>query len=353
MPIPKLFKDKGTPVPDWNLSPSALKKAQEAFRASAAAMSAAAKTTARGTKKAARKAAAKKAATKKAATKKASASKASAAASRVVSPHVLFRRVDLISDRLRFRRRWEDLIRIWPRRRKNQKNMTPTEWSVYINAINTIASPGAQSPTYQEFVSIHVQAMDMSNHAAHSWGVHTMFNEDGTIAHVGTNFLAWHREYISKLEARLLLVNPAVVLPYWDWINDRAIPPQLSNPSDLSAWGITRGTTFNPNSLPDQSDINSVKSSTTFTAFQTALESPHGWVHNAVGGTMRSSSSPADPLFWLHHAMVDKIWADWEKANPGASFNPPNMNETLKPPPIITSKVSEVVNTSDLGYVYV
>src|SRR6267378_2401282 len=52
-----------------------------------------------------------------------------------------------------------------------------------------------------------------------------------------------------------------------------------------------------------------------FLAFSGALELPHGWVHNAVGGTMGSSRSPADPLFWLHHAMVDRLWSIWATAH--------------------------------------
>ncbi len=38
----------------------------------------------------------------------------------------------------------------------------------------------------------------------------------------------------------------------------------------------------------------------------------HGRVHNWVGGNMLSSSSPNDPLFWMHHANLDRIWAEWQ-----------------------------------------
>lgn len=135
----------------------------------------------------------------------------------------------------------------------------------------------------------------------------------------------------------------------WDWVNDRAIPPQLSNPADLTEWGITRGT-FNAAGLPTAATINSVIGSIDFNSFTAALEGPHGWVHNAVGGTMATSTSPADPLFWLHHAFIDKLWANWEVTHTGK--NPPNITETLQPPPIMTRKVSQVLNTRDVGYVY-
>ncbi|GMV99367.1 MAG: tyrosinase [Candidatus Hydrogenedentota bacterium] len=37
------------------------------------------------------------------------------------------------------------------------------------------------------------------------------------------------------------------------------------------------------------------------------------WVENSIqyGGTMLLHSSPADPIFWLHHAYVDKLWEEW------------------------------------------
>ena len=33
---------------------------------------------------------------------------------------------------------------------------------------------------------------------------------------------------------------------------------------------------------------------------------------------MASQTSPADPLFYLHHCMVDRLWATWQINNPGA-----------------------------------
>jgi tyrosinase len=174
--------------------------------------------------------------------------------------------------------------------------------------------------------------------------------------HDGRNFLTWHREYLAKLEARLRLINPLVTIPYWNWVEDRAIPPQLNAPADISSWGITRGSSFNAAMLPDAVWINTVMGTgvtpPSFTAFSSALESPHGRVHNVVGGTMATSRSPADPIFWLHHAFVDKLWADWQEANTGSTFNPPNGTETLQEAPIFTRKVSQVLSTRSLGYVY-
>ena len=227
--------------------------------------------------------------------------------------------------------------------RKNQKNLNATEWSRFIHAIEALAATGVPAPRYQDFVEVHRQSMD--THAGHLWGAHTMGGHDGR------NFLTWHREYLAKLEAALIAMNPLVTIPYWDWVNDRAIPPQLSAASDLAAWGVTRGA-FNSAFLPTAPVINGVIASTDFTSFTGALEGPHGWVHNAVGGTMGTSTSPADPLFWLHHGFIDKLWADWQVAHPAPGGNPPNMSETLQPPPIMTRTVGQVQTTRALGYVY-
>lgn len=145
-------------------------------------------------------------------------------------------------------------------------------------------------------------------------------------AHGGLKFLPWHREYLAKLEARLIMINPLVSIPYWNWVEDRAIPAQLSDPSDLAAWNITRGTSFNSSLLATATQISTLMVSPDFAGFSTTLEaSPfHNRVHILVGGTMATSRSPADPLFWLHHAFIDKLWADWQQTHPGAAFNPPN-----------------------------
>jgi tyrosinase len=326
MPIPKLITTQGHKMDSWNLTESELNKAQSAFREVGAPGAEAITEKPKAAKKASKKASAK-----------------TAAAPRAFNSLTVIKSNDLIINQ----EWWKKLAAVVQnRKRKNQKSLTATEWNAYIDAIEAIAAPGAASPTFQEIVGVHMTAMDPNNHAAHSWGVHTMGS------HSGKNFLAWHREFLAKLEARLMLVNPLVTIPYWNWVVDRAIPAQLTNKSDLKAWGITRGI-FKANQLPVQSDINTVMNKTTFASFQTALESPHNWVHNAVGGTMATSASPADPLFWLHHAFVDKIWADWQKTHTGAAHKPSNLNETLKPPPIITRKVSQVLSTSSLGYVYV
>jgi tyrosinase len=41
--------------------------------------------------------------------------------------------------------------------------------------------------------------------------------------------------------------------------------------------------------------------------------SPHAGGHGGVGGQMQNGvSSPGDPLFYLHHTWLDKVFWDWQ-----------------------------------------
>jgi hypothetical protein len=90
---------------------------------------------------------------------------------------------------------------------------------------------------------------------------------------------------------------------------------------------------------------------TPLTPFQSNLDPIHGNVHNAIGGDMATAHSPTDPLFFLHHANVDRLWAQWEQGPNDA--DPPNAGSSLKPRgSIITGKINSVLNIQRLGYSY-
>ncbi len=40
---------------------------------------------------------------------------------------------------------------------------------------------------------------------------------------------------------------------------------------------------------------------------------PHDNVHGAVGGFMSQFLSPVDPIFWTHHANIDRLWDVWTR----------------------------------------
>lgn len=48
----------------------------------------------------------------------------------------------------------------------------------------------------------------------------------------------------------------------------------------------------------------------------------HNRVHIWVGGDMGPGTSPNDPVFFLHHCNVDRLWARWQYAHPNAPYLP-------------------------------
>ena len=88
----------------------------------------------------------------------------------------------------------------------------------------------------------------------------------------------------------------------------------------------------------------------------------HNRVHLWVGGNMVPMTSPHDPIFFLHHSFVDKLWADWQalqmKNNPHwaphyapLKDGPPghNIDDVLAP---FTHTVRDVLDIRKLGYRY-
>ena len=98
--------------------------------------------------------------------------------------------------------------------------------------------------------------------------------------------------------------------------------------------------------------------STTFTTFKDTLENgPHGEIHMEVGvvngvreAMARITVSPADPLFWLHHAQVDRLWAQWQAAHAGKNPRLTGVNAVMDP---WSEREQQVRSISTLGYRYV
>jgi tyrosinase len=45
-------------------------------------------------------------------------------------------------------------------------------------------------------------------------------------------------------------------------------------------------------------------------------------VHAFIGGKMTTMSSPNDPVFWLHHCNLDRLWAKWQLTHPDRTYLP-------------------------------
>jgi tyrosinase len=231
--------------------------------------------------------------------------------------------------------------------RKNQATWTTQDWQTFIAAIDAMHGTSASVPAYRAFVQVHVAAMSMGGMA---WGVHTM----PQMGMVGRNFLAWHRRFLWQFEQRLQKENPNLAIPYWDWIADPAIPAPLDDAATLRRWSVLRSWT--PRDMPTRAEVDNVTAATSFARFQRRLElGPHVDVHVAVGGedgsgTMNSASSPADPIFWLHHANIDRLWAKWQTDHPNAG--PTNPTDILQPAPLFGVAVSTQLSVASLGYSY-
>lgn len=89
---------------------------------------------------------------------------------------------------------------------------------------------------------------------------------------------------------------------------------------------------------------------------------PHGTVHGGVGGEEGWMSNilaaAKDPIFWLHHCNIDRIWAQW-LAQAGGRENPPDpawLNQPFEFDDAERKRVSktcgEVVDTETLDYKY-
>jgi len=57
----------------------------------------------------------------------------------------------------------------------------------------------------------------------------------------------------------------------------------------------------------------------------------HLWVSGASKGSMWWMSSPNDPVFFLHHCNVDRLWAQWQAANPQQQYHPTGATGEIGP----------------------
>lgn len=253
--------------------------------------------------------------------------------------------------------------------RKNAKFLTPTERENFVRAcvllkahiVNPAAPANQQYSKWDEYVAIH--QMIQSAFAPGSPNVN--FGHGGSGAY---SFLSWHRYFLLRLELDLQSKVGGVMVPYWDWSDPAPImtdtfigpngtvnnevrsgyfavdaPGTGSNPTPSPAWwpaglvgwrlpaafgmfaGALRRAIGMPGSLVWAADMVTTLGQGSYATFQSMLESGAGLMgggppmHNAMhswwggGGHMSSAQvSSFDPIFFLHHANVDRLWAMWQ-----------------------------------------
>ncbi len=216
--------------------------------------------------------------------------------------------------------------------RKNQKNLNQDEWDDFIAAVRAIQDVEASAPNYSSLARVHTSRFHQRT------------------AHRYPEFLPWHREYLWTFENRLRHERPDVTLPYWNWVEDRTIPPRLAKASE---WGVTRGMDADDSVGDYKAEVNDAFAQQTFRGFHSSINSPHGGIHIDVGGMSGEMGnimrSPEDILFWLHHCFLDKLWADWQVDNPNAE---PDMPKQLLPESLFTHTGNDVLKINNMGYSY-
>lgn len=216
--------------------------------------------------------------------------------------------------------------------------------------------------------------------------------------HFSWFFLPWHRWYLYYFEQMILaaikpLGGPADwALPYWNYSDttnpDRLkLPPafiaqkmQDNTPNPLFVSNRARGnngaavgndTHASLDCLKERQYTANLPADPGYggpkTAFNHedgdvgALEAvPHGAMHNRVGDWMSGfSTAGLDPIFWLHHSNIDRLWVVWRKRNPQQNTDPTeNAWRKMSFPfrdaqkAAVTKKAGDAVNTVTLGYEY-
>jgi tyrosinase len=240
-----------------------------------------------------------------------------------------------------------------------------------------IGGPPVPVSTYDLFVIWHYTTMMTMTPPGNSAGRNA--------AHRGPIFLPWHRVMLMLFESNLqrVLPDPTFGLPYWDWAadGDRTAAQQktskiwaatcmggqgtpvtsgpfqfkASDPAsfrvriEANAFGqliaTNRGlqrsfATSGVTRLPRTQDLRDALALTPSdapqwdadsAAFRNRLEGWSGgpggepWSHNRVhvwvGGDMSPGTSPNDPVFFLNHCNVDRMWESWMTAH-GRTYVP-------------------------------
>jgi tyrosinase len=207
-------------------------------------------------------------------------------------------------------------------------------------------------------------------------------------------FLPWHRAYTAMYEriVRHLAKNDDFAMPFWDWtanplmpevfltpktpngkpnwlyVSDKGwqrtwpskkpMPPEIVGSAVLKA--ILSATAYEEFGTSRPRGQNSLDLSwiTTRTGAQNELEgTAHNLVHNNIGGWMPSASSPRDPIFFMHHCNIDRIWAVWNLHNPNSPDKlwtdmPFTRNFFNADGSSWSPKVSDLYLPEELGYTY-
>jgi tyrosinase len=215
--------------------------------------------------------------------------------------------------------------------RKNANTLKAGERDRFLLALaklNSIAQAPAPSG-YQTLRNMHVTAANGEEHS-------------------GPQFLPWHRTYLLDLERQLQAIDPSVSMHYWRFdlpapnvftrvfMGETKRSPTtasfvvLDPGNPLVGWvtdsvpGILRSATFNTltQAAPGQpgfellNQAETLALGTAYPDFREMEDTPHGAAHVSFNGWLSAiPTAPKDPLFFMLHANVDRLWALWQWLN--------------------------------------
>ena len=166
-------------------------------------------------------------------------------------------------------------------------------------------------------------------------------------------FLSWHRGYVYAFEAIVAakvkeLTGDEWALPYWNYLNNdnldaRRVPDAFlektlpdGSPNPLSKYPRRQGLTQLQPGPRDGFSLAAMEENdfqvgndgsigfgggvtgnfVQFARWTGDLENnPHNTVHRLIGGEQGFMANPylagLDPIFWLHHCNIDRLWEAW------------------------------------------
>ncbi len=167
--------------------------------------------------------------------------------------------------------------------------------------------------TYREAVR-RMKALPSSD--PRSWVRQAQIHRDNC-PHRDWRFGPWHRAYLHFFEeiCREITGDEGFALPYWDWDNLPSVPSYFFQDVFNTRRVIVPGQLLNIGRV-DYSGSGFLSAFGNVNIAGEIESSPHNAVHADVGGAMENTITAAeDPIFWLHHAMVDRQIASWESRN--------------------------------------
>jgi tyrosinase len=209
-------------------------------------------------------------------------------------------------------------LAVMVRIRKNANRLTPGERDRFVSAFARLNNQGAGR--FADFREMHTAVSSPQAHGA-------------------PGFLPWHRAYLLDLERELQAIDPSVALPYWRFdqpapniftreflgVSDTIGTVQFSASNPLRFWrtdgvqGINRRPFFSTATAPpglrtESQTLALGNPGNQYRLFRSMEGNPHGTAHTRFGGSISSVPTAArDPLFFLLHCNVDRLWAKWQQ----------------------------------------